>query len=351
MAKQVKKRARPTQEQLPEADAGRVPSWRQLPDFIIDVVPGQYLRRVTYAMTAEDAMFYGDLYSWTNTVWLELGHQQRAGKLVFRCRTNYPAGAIPAEISDRIQEVHQECIRRMLEQGTTTLEEAWEAPDTYLGKCSFEIRFEAAAAATPASGVSGAPAEREEAFDQPAEMDQGGGVGLLEPPPREELLQPLPPEQEPPEQASFVERERQRRRGRPKQQRPPILWQGIEQFAAETAEVQADLLRRFQDLLDRLAGTADESKDENKALANAINYLVRRLGVDLTYDGQPVDVTWRSGVFQARATVAGRALLHSNAGFPHLTVQPISPAEGVDLPSWLDRATRPRPSGGVASPE
>lgn len=172
----------------------------------------------------------------------------------------------------------------------------------------------------------------------PKELERGSV-----PPRKEDQDQTEPP--------PFIEREQRRRGpGRPKQSREPIQWQEVEKLWEKANDQQTQVIQQFQALLDNLAGSAGQSAEENKALAKAINNLADRLGVDLTIDGQRVDVHWYSGAFYARGTGATRETQDSSAGFPRLTAQPKPPKEEVDIASWVARSKGRPNTGGVGGP-
>lgn len=162
---------------------------------------------------------------------------------------------------------------------------------------------------------------------------------------------PKEKDQDDTEPSPFVEREQRRRGpGRPKQQREPIRWQEVMQFATYATDQQTHAVEHFQALLVTLAGAAGGSPEENKTLAKAINNLADRLGVDLTINGKTVNVIWNSGVFIARSKGTVQETQDSSAGFPHLASQPRTPTDDVDIASWALRANLGQ-NTGVGGPK
>jgi hypothetical protein len=87
---------------------------------------------------------------------------------------------------------------------------------------------------------------------------------------------------------------------------------------AEVDKLQAAVVTRVQELLDRLAGRRGAGPAENKEIADEVYDAARSSGVQLLCKGQPANIRWDRGVFEARTTDATRKTLVQSAEFPHL---------------------------------
>lgn len=155
-------------------------------------------------------------------------------------------------------------------------------------------------------------------------------------------------------QPGFVAHEEKRRRGRPKKERPSIvsLWKEVEQLATITTEQQTRIAQRFQGVLDKLAGQAGQSQKENEDLAATITDVADRGGLDLVYDGHVVSVFRRhKRTFEVRVTIGGEEQSFWSAEFPRLTVRARSPAEGVDIGSYVAQARNGQLAGNAVGRE
>jgi hypothetical protein len=88
----------------------------------------------------------------------------------------------------------------------------------------------------------------------------------------------------------------------------------------ELNELQAQVVGRFQELLDSLAGRRGASAEDNKRIAEEVYDAARRSGIQLLYNDQSAYFYWASGVFQMRSTDSSRTPLGpTSAEFPELT--------------------------------